>query len=431
MRIVRIPKPIRAGFVVWLLFASAGVFLFGSSPAMGAGVTLFTGRYLTGSSQTFFRDEVDLRYSRIGAGTTRSVSVSGGCQAMLFEFANFQGQYIRLSETDNDLGNTVLSRNSVGSIRVACDQQGGGGGGGGSEYLPPDRPRRGSITLFSDRRYSGESETFYGDIVDLNATKFGNRRASSLRLASGCRATLWEYPYFKGRSTTFPGDDANLSNTSLGERAASSLKLDCRGGGGYGPDPYPRPEPSRYGVTLYQGRHAQGPSMTFDRDISDLDRTPFGSRSASSVDVSPGCIAILYQYPNYRGRSTTFRERDNNLSNTEVGEDTASSLKINCQGGHGPNPPVPVMRGVTIYRDRYASGPSETFSRDVEDLSRTSIGARTASSVDVTPGCIATLYEFPGFGGRSTTFRERDNNLKNTAVGEDRASSLKVSCPRY
>ena len=83
---------------------------------------------------------------------------------------------------------------------------------------------------------------------------------------------------------------------------------------------------------------------------------------------------------------------------------------------------------MTLFRDRDRRGPSQTFDRDVPDLSGTSIGARTASSVAVPRGCTAILFEGPGYRGRSTTFRDDDNNLSNTPVGEDTASSLRVSC---
>ena len=81
---------------------------------------------------------------------------------------------------------------------------------------------------------------------------------------------------------------------------------------------------------LYRDRDGRGPAFFVDGDIPDLSRTPFGSGQASSIDVTPGCLATLYSDPFYRGRSTTFRERDNNLRNTPVGEDTAASIRIAC-----------------------------------------------------------------------------------------------------
>ncbi len=198
------------------------------------------------------------------------------------------------------------------------------------------------------------------------------------------------------------------------------------------------------GVTLFRDRSLGGPSMTFYDDVPDLRYTQFGSRRASSIAVPPGCTAILYEGTNYRGRSTTFRDSDNDLSNTAVGEDTASSIRVNCRGdypgwrpdrhdserpqGGGWGHWEPEQRGAILYRDREGRGPHAYFDRDVPDLDRTRFGSRMASSVDVTPGCILTLYELPGYRGRRTDFRERDNNLGNTSVGEDTASSLRIRC---
>lgn len=211
-----------------------------------------------------------------------------------------------------------------------------------------------------------------------------------------------------------------------------------------------RPAPAQ-GVTLFRDRGLSGPSQTFHDDVPDLRYTQLGSRRASSILVPPGCVAVLYEKPGYRGRRTEFRASDNDLSNTGVGEDAVSSLRVNCRrsgpeehyrpdwhqdhpGPAGPperpeyRPPSPPPQGVFLYRDREAQGPSQFFDRDVPDLDRTRFGSRMASSIDVSPGCVAILYELPGFRGRRTEFRERDNNLRNTQVGEDRASSLQVRC---
>jgi len=198
---------------------------------------------------------------------------------------------------------------------------------------------------------------------------------------------------------------------------------------------------SAQGVTLFQDRFLRGPSQTFHDDVPDLRHTQFGSRRASSISVPPGCVAVLFERPGYRGRSATFRDSDNDLSNTTVGEDSASSLRVNCRRSgpenhyrpdwHVDHPDPqgpPPARGVVLYRDREASGPSQFFDRDVPDLDRTRFGSRMASSVDVSPGCIAILFELPGFRGRRTEFKERDNNLRNTPVGEDAVSSLQVRC---
>ena len=179
--------------------------------------------------------------------------------------------------------------------------------------------------------------------------------------------------------------------------------------------------------------------------MPDLKYTQFGSRRAASIAVPPGCTAVLYQYPYYKGRSTVFHDNDNNLGNTPVGEYAASSLRVNCRGNypgwrpraaHARHQAPPArrghwesgQRGAILYRDREGRGPRAFFNRDVPDLDRTRFGSRMASSIDVSPGCLVTLYELPGYRGRRTEFRERDNNLKNTAVGEDTVSSLRIRC---
>jgi hypothetical protein len=203
------------------------------------------------------------------------------------------------------------------------------------------------------------------------------------------------------------------------------------------------------GVTVFRDRYLNGPSQTFWDDVPDLRYSQIGARRASSIAVPPGCTAVLYDRPYFQGRSTVFRDNDNDLSNTPVGEDSAQSLRVNCRGDYPhwrPQPHEPEYRppheggnwgdghwnsgrrGAVLYRDRDGRGPSAFFDRDVPDLDRTRFGSRMASSVDVTPGCFLTLYEYPNFRGRSTEFRERDNNLRNTGVGEDTASSLRIRC---
>lgn len=293
---------------------------------------------------------------------------------------------------------------------------------------PADPP---GVTLYEGVWLSGERATFDRDVFDLNDTRFGARRTSSVGVARGCRVTLYELSGYRGRSVELTERDNDLGNTRLGRDSVSSLRVDCRGGGGWDSGDRDR------GVTLYVDADLEGFSMTFREDVPDLERTRFGARRASSIAVPPGCVATLFTEPYYRGRSTTFRESDNRLKNTAVGNDTASSMRVDCGGGRPHRPPPSDERppswdsrpaGVTLYRDSKLRGTSETFDRDVPDLGRTRVGARQASSIEVAPGCRATLYTEPDYRGRSATFTDTDNELKNTAVGNDTAQSIRVEC---
>ena len=288
------------------------------------------------------------------------------------------------------------------------------------------------VTLYDGVWLSGERATFDRDVFDLNDTPYGARRTSSVGVAHGCRATLYELSGYRGRSVELTERDNDLGNTRLGRGSVSSLRVECRSGGGSG---WGSGGGSARGVTLYRDGDLEGPSMTFEEDVPDLERTRFGARRASSIEVPPGCMATLFSEPNYRGRSATFRETDNNLRNTPVGNDTASSLRVDC--GNRSHRPPPDERppssdrppdGVTLYRDSRLRGSSETFRSDVPDLGRTRVGARAASSIEVPPGCRATLYSEPNYQGRSATLTGTDNELKNTPVGNDAAQSIRVEC---
>jgi len=296
------------------------------------------------------------------------------------------------------------------------------------------------VTLYSGTSRSGERISLDRDVFDLNETPFGARRTNSIDVSRGCRVTLYERSGFRGRSQEFFEKDNDLGNTRLGRDSVSSVRVDCRGGAsGSG-----RPR----GVTLYRDSELSGPSQAFDGDVPDLEATRFGARRASSIEVPPGCMAILYSEVDFRGRSTTFREDNRNLRGTPVGNDTASSLRVDCGGPPrrtpaplrtatprplvpaGPPPVDVVPAGVTLFVDKSYRGASETFAGDVPDLSRTRVGGRSASSLRVPPGCRATLFSEPGFAGRSTVFEGDNGDLRNTPVGNDAARSIRVECGR-
>ncbi|MBL8115763.1 MAG: hypothetical protein JNK60_23005, partial [Acidobacteria bacterium] len=283
-----------------------------------------------------------------------------------------------------------------------------------AESTEPDQIRRPGdidpgrgVTLYAETSLRGANQTFGFDVQDLRRTEFGADRARSVRVDRGCVATLYSRTGFRGRSVTLRGDENDLRNTPLGREESASLQVDCRGGGGGGGGPVGGPggwggppvvDPRGVqGMTLFTGFRLTGEGMTFDRDVPDLSRTPFGARRARSVGISPGCLGVLYQGTYYRGRSSTFRGDDKDLRNTEVGADTGSSLRVVCGGGGRPGSWDEPSYGVTLYEDGRLSGASQIFDRDVPDLDRTRFGSRRASSVDVAPGGSATLDREPFF----------------------------------
>lgn len=290
--------------------------------AQAGGVTLYEGVRLTGERASFDRDVFDLNETSFGARRASSVDVARGCRVTLFELSGFRGRSLELTERDNDLGNTRLGRGSVSSVRVDCRGGGGSGWGSGSSR---------GVTLYSDVDLEGPSQVFATDVPDLERTRLGARRASSIDVPKGCAATLYSEPGYRGRSTTFRGPNTDLRNTPVGNDTASSLRVDCGGNphvpGGSRP---PVPAPGGDGVTLFRDKDLRGSSETFRSDVPDLDGTRVGARSASSIEVPPGCRAILFSEPGYRGQSTTFDGPNRDLRNTGVGNDRAQSIRVTC-----------------------------------------------------------------------------------------------------
>ena len=95
-------------------------------------------------------------------------------------------------------------------------------------------------------------------------------------------------------------------------------------GGGFGPG-----QGGGRGVTLFSGVDYQGFSQTFTSDVYNLGDTEMGHDRAQSIQVSPGCEAILYRKSKYQGQRDIFTGNAPNLNHTQVGKYT-SSLKVSC-----------------------------------------------------------------------------------------------------
>ena len=287
----------------------------------------------------------------------------------------------------------------------------------------------GGVVLYEGTRLTGSRIDLDRDVFDLDETAFRSRRARSVAVASGCRATLFELSGYRGASVEVTGRIDDLSATRLGARGVSSARVACARDL-VGSSSAPWAAGSR-GVTLFRDSGFKGDSETFSSDVPDLSRTRVGARQASSVDVPEGCVAVLFSGTGFSGRSTELRKSHDNLRLAEIGNDTVASLRVDCRGTGGSTIDSGWSaggRGVTLFRDSGFKGDSETFSTDVPDLSRTRVGARQASSIEVAEGCTAELFTGTGFSGRSAVFREAHDNLRLTDVGNDAAASLRVDC---
>ena len=84
--------------------------------------------------------------------------------------------------------------------------------------------------------------------------------------------------------------------------------------------------------------------------------------------------------------------------------------------------------GVTLYRDPGFRGTGETFNEDRSDLRPFLIGDDQATSVKVSRGCTARLYQDLNFRGAYTEVTADIPDLRGSRVGDDSVTSIRVRC---
>jgi len=386
------------------------------SPAAGGagsasrGVTLYRDLDLKGVSELFAGDVPDLRGSTIGDNQATSVAITRGCRARLYRQLNYQGGYTEIDASDGDLRGSTVGDDSVSSLKVRCDVDDEGSAARG-------------ITLYRDLNQTGVSELFTDDVPDLRRTRVGDDHATSVSVSEGCRGKLYRDLDFTGASTEVEAGVADLRGSRVGDDSATSLEVECEdwwedvdwGGGGGG---------VTRGVTLHRDFNYGGVSELFTGDAPDLRSSKIGNDQATSVSVSEGCRARLYQSLNYWGAYTEVDSNVGDLRRSEVGNDSVTSLRVRCDVDAASAP----ARGVTLYRDRSFAGVSELFTGDAPDLRSSKIGNDHATSVRVSKGCRAKLYQNLGFEGAFTEVDADVADLRSSTVGDDSVTSLEVEC---
>jgi hypothetical protein len=84
--------------------------------------------------------------------------------------------------------------------------------------------------------------------------------------------------------------------------------------------------------------------------------------------------------------------------------------------------------GVTIYGDYGFRGASETIHGNVVDMKQTRVGNDALSSIRVPSGCTAILYSDNNYRGHSLELYGDEPELGRTRVGNDSVSSIEVRC---
>lgn len=169
-------------------------------------------------------------------------------------------------------------------------------------------------------------------------------------------------------------------------------------------------------VTVYRDSNYEGPSEVFHLGNFDVDRFQLGNDAISSLKVSPGCTATLYEHAGFQGQSRSV------VGDVRwVGDDwndLVSSLRVQ----RTPNANACTL---TLFRDAWYEGPTQTLvGVGNYDMDRLSIGNDTVSSFKITGGCTVTLYEHAGFQGEARAERADVDWVGD--AWNDRVSSIRI-----
>lgn len=453
-------------FTTWVSAASSLLILATAGPAIGQNpqsslmapssqsqvldlrdresVTVFSETGYRGRSEHFDSNDRRLDDNTIGNDGVNSVRVSRGCVVTLYEHFDYQGQSVRLDRSVEDMGRTRLGLREVSSLKVECGLTGGGGFDDGDDDGWGDDPwsdgddrddgddsdeddrqdrrelgdRKGAL-LFSETEYRGRFQFFRTSENDLARLRIGDDSVSSVKVAAGCRLTLFAKPDFSGERAEVSENLPHLRGLAIGADTASSLMVECSKGS----------VGARRGVTLFADSKFRGKSEQFFDDERRLSESSLGANRVGSVQVAPGCRATLHSRADFRGPSVTLTKDTLTLVGSSIGPDNAASLRVECRGSAASNgDELPFGSGVALYDRSHFQGPGMRVRTDVARLSDTAVGSDTVSSIRIAPGCEALLFDDASFRGRSVRLSESVEDLDRTPVRSNALSSIRVRC---
>ena len=351
-------------------------------------------------------------FAPVGNDAVSSIKVGSNVRATLYQHSGFGGTAESFTGNDADLRDNAIGNDSASSLRVESHSTSGGCSPGADQ-----------IALFNDINYAGACVIKgVGSYSDPGAfAPVGNDAVSSIKVGSNVRATLYQHSGFGGTAESFTGNDADLRDNAIGNDSASSLRVESHstsGGCSPGADQIALFNDINYaGACVIKGVGSYSDPGAF---------APVGNDAVSSIKVGSNVRATLYQHSGFGGTAESFTGNDADLRDNAIGNDSASSLRVeshSTSGGCSPGADqialfndinyagACVIKGVGSYSDPGAFAP---------------VGNDAVSSIKVGSNVRATLYQHSGFGGTAESFTGNDADLRDNAIGNDSASSLRV-----
>ncbi|MFK7853644.1 MAG: hypothetical protein AB8B79_06000 [Granulosicoccus sp.] len=292
------------------------------------------------------------------------------------------------------------------------------------------------VTFYGQCDYKGPGVALAaGDYTARELLQFGITQdsISAVDVPRGLTVTLYEDDRFGGRYGTLKRSDPCLVNDRF-DNVVSSLSIretfEVT-------KPVPQAETrTRDGVTVYTECGFKGRYAIFgegDYNLAQLTKYKIGNNMISSVKVSDGFSATLYENDFLRGRAGTLQQDHDCLARDKF-DDVVSSLSVVRtveQAVEKPKPkPVAVPKSaITAYTECNYQGRAINLAEGeftASKLRGLGLENNSISSLRVSEGFQVELFENDFFLGSSGTLRQNDECLIDDRFN-DTISSLVVS----
>lgn len=404
------------------LSAYADVTFYGQCNYKGPGVTLDAGEY----------SATALKNVGIPEDAIASVKVSEGVTVTLFEHDGFKGRYGTLQSSDMCLEDDGFS-NIVSSLTIKAAQSAFGTkpsepfGKLNSKLTPRNiaSATDGVVTVYADCNYKGVSAKLtVGDYNLAQLKKFGlaNNEISSARVPKGMSLMVYENDFLRGAVGTATGDIACLDSGSFGGKV-SSVSVVSSGGAAASSSSAAQPASQAtaaaavYADCSYGGRSANLPVGEYTS--AKLAELGIANNSISAIKLAEGYQIELFLNDFFRGQNGMLGKNNPCL----VGDysESISSVKVSKKSA-GTAFAAPVA---TVYLHCNFKGASQTLAagkHSGQQLEAARISDNTVSSIKLSKGYQATIYDGSGFNGKSVVIKGDDECLDDNDMNEKMSS---------
>ncbi len=265
----------------------------------GSYVTLYSEKDFKGVQQSFGIGSFSNLNQIIGNGKVKSLKVSSGYRAVLYDGLN--GTRKSFTGSVKDIGSEMLGKGSYLSVEKAD---------GGTPHM----------TVFKDKNYKGLQQSFapgkimykvnnsYPGISDLSTSKLMYTYTKSLKIDKGFKAKLfYSSNYCTGTPDAVVTGDVPDARAKMNGRAICSIKLER--------------EFSNDAVTVGQNAEFNGTIKELKEGEYPYNKIGLSNNTISAIFVPKGYVVILHDGNNFTGNSVAF-----NAANSEIQIDNLKDL---------------------------------------------------------------------------------------------------------